>query len=283
MEALDCVEQQLEDFAEDVVDFDRITRNMEFKAVMTGKFARNSAIVTIHARDGGTEACDWCDMLSCMYMRWATDCGYAVGIQSQDMSKGAGISSISFKITGSYAYGFLEGENGLHRLVRISPFNAQGKRQTSFAAVQIDPVIKKEAQRPITQSELIWDYFIAPGPGDQHKDKTESGVRLSHIPSGVVVTCVTDRSQNTNKAGAMTLLVARLAKIQLDTEALEKAARHGTKPQVGFGSQIRSYFRHPKQRVTDARTGHQETNFQAILNGDIQSFIDAYLIWKAQQ
>lgn len=283
IEALDCVEQQIEDFSEDVVDFDRITRNMEFKATMTGKFARNSAIVTIHARDGGTEACDWTDMLSCMYIRWATDCGYAVSIQSQDMSKGAGISSMTIKITGSYVYGFLSGENGLHRLVRISPFNAQNKRQTSFAAVQVDPVLPKQVQSRITQSDLEWDFFRAPGPGGQKKNVTDSGVRLFHKPSGITVTCVTDRSQHANKETAIVMLVARLARRQEEKEAAEKAAQHGTKPTVGFGSQIRSYFKHPTQRVTDARTGHQSGSFQKVLGGGLQPFIDAYLIWKASQ
>lgn len=276
IDALDGMADHLEEFPEDLNDLKNIVDQLEFRAMMKAPNSKRSATVTIHSRDGGTEACDWASMLAAMYSKWATDRGYLVSIRSQHFGTEAGISSMSIEISGAYVYGYLAGEEGLHRLIRISPFNAQGKRQTSFAAVQVDPIVPV-TKSVINESDLEWDYFRAPGPGGQHKNKTESAVRLTHTPSGVTVTCVTDRSQTTNKEGARTLLAARLAKLQSEKEATAKAEKRGEQPVVGFGSQIRSYFRHPTQRVVDARTGHKSGNFQAVLNGEIQSFLDAFL------
>jgi peptide chain release factor 2 len=282
-EALDSMRDHLDGFSEDVLDFEKIIDSLEFKAMMSDKNARKSAILTIHARDGGMEACDWCDMLASMYTKWAVAQDFGIELVSRHSGKGnAGISSMCIEITGSYAYGYLSGENGLHRLVRRSPFNAQGKRQTSFASVQVDPVLPVKT-KIILESDLEWDFFIAPGPGGQHKNKTESGVRLTHKPTAVTVTCVTDRSQNTNKANARVMLAGRLARLQEEHDATTRATQRNEKPTVGFGSQIRSYFLHPKQRVIDARTGHKCGNFDAVLDGKLQPFLDAYLLWKAQQ
>ncbi len=279
VDVMDGMLDYLDEFPEDLNDLKNMVDRLEFRAMMQAPNSKRSATVTIHSRDGGTEACDWASMLAAMYSKWAADRGYLVSILSQHFGTEAGISSMSIEISGAYVYGYLAGEEGLHRLIRISPFNAQGKRQTSFAAVQVDPIVPA-TRSVINESDLEWDYFRAPGPGGQHKNKTESAVRLTHVPSGITVTCVTDRSQTTNKEGARMLLTARLAKLQSEKEAAKKAAKRGEQPVVGFGSQIRSYFRHPQQRVVDARTGHRSGNFQAVLGGEIQPFLEAFLTNK---
>ena len=193
----------------------------------------------------------------------------------------AGINSATIAVRGPMAYGYLKGESGIHRLVRISPFNAEGKRQTSFAAVDVSPEVSEQVDIEIRDDDVEEQVFRASGPGGQHVNKTSSAVRLIHMPTGIAVACQSERSQHKNRATAMKMLRARLARVEEEKREAEQAAKYNQMPKVGFGSQIRSYFLHPDQRVKDARTGYSETSFHNVLDGHIQEFLDAYLRYRA--
>jgi peptide chain release factor 2 len=195
----------------------------------------------------------------------------------------AGITSAVVAIRGPMAYGYLKGETGIHRLVRISPFNAEGKRQTSFAAVDVSPEVSDNIEIEIDEKDVREDVFRASGAGGQHVNKTSSAIRLTHEPTGIVVQCQNERSQHKNRAMAWKMLRARMLRLEEEKREAEQAARYQSKARVGFGSQIRSYFLHPDQRIKDARTGHAETSFHSVLDGDIQGFLDAYLRWRVGQ
>ncbi len=257
--------------------------DLELKSLLNGPHDSAGAIVTIHARDGGTDANDWAEMLLRMYTQWA-DCNeYSVSLLDRNDNDEAGINSATVVVRGPMAYGYLKGETGIHRLVRISPFNAEGKRQTSFAAVDVSPEVSESVEIEIDDKDVREDTFRASGAGGQHVNKTDSAIRLTHMPSGVVVQCQNERSQHKNRSTAWKMLRARLARLEDEKREAEQAEKYKNKARVGFGSQIRNYFLHPDQRVKDARTGHSEGNFHNVWDGNLQPFLDAYLRWRVAQ
>ncbi|EAQ79976.1 peptide chain release factor 2 (RF-2) [Blastopirellula marina DSM 3645] len=256
---------------------------LELKALLNGQHDACGALVSIHARDGGTDANDWAEMLLRMYSHWAAEHDYTVELIDRADNEEAGINSATFAVRGVMAYGYLKGESGMHRLVRISPFNSEGKRQTSFAAVDVSPEIPDSEEVEIDEEDVRIDTYRASGAGGQHVNKTDSAIRLTHLPTGVVVQCQNERSQHKNRAQAWKMLRSRIARIEEERREAEEAARYKTQAKVGFGSQIRNYFLHPDQRVKDARTGHYVGSFHAVMDGDIQGFLDAYLRWRVGQ
>jgi len=277
--------QEDDDLAAEVPgELDRLQQSlevMETKALLSGPFDANAAMLTINARDGGTDANDWAEMLLRMYLNWAKDHDCETELLDRQDNEQAGINSATIAIRGPMAYGYLKGESGIHRLVRISPFNAEGKRQTSFAAVDVSPEVSEQVAIEIPDDDLEEQVFRASGPGGQHVNKTSSAVRLIHKPTGIAVACQSERSQHKNRSTAMKMLRARLARVEEEKREAEQAAKYNQMPKVGFGSQIRSYFLHPDQRVKDSRTGHSDTSFHRVLDGDIQGFLDAYLRHRA--
>jgi peptide chain release factor 2 len=256
---------------------EKLLETLEIKALLDGPYDANCALLTINARDGGTDANDWAEMLLRMYLSWAEDGGYQVELLDRQDNEEAGINSATIAVRGPLAYGYLKGETGMHRLVRISPYNAEGKRQTSFAAVDVSPEVSDQINIDIRDEDVREDVFRASGAGGQHVNKTSSAIRLTHLPTGIVVQCQNERSQHKNRATALKMLRARLARLEEEKREAQQAAKYNRKPKVGFGSQIRSYFLHPEQRIKDARTGHLATNFHDVLDGHIQDFLDAYL------
>ena len=274
-----------EDLATEVPDdlrrIEQSVEVLETKALLSGPLDANPALLTINARDGGTDANDWAEMLLRMYLNWAKDHDCDTELLDRQDNEQAGINSATVAIRGPMAYGYLKGETGIHRLVRISPFNAEGKRQTSFAAVDVSPEVSEQVAIEIADDDLEEQVFRSSGPGGQHVNKTSSAVRLIHKPTGIAVACQSERSQHKNRATAMKMLRARLARIEEERREAEQAAKYNQMPKVGFGSQIRSYFLHPEQRVKDSRTGHSDTRFHNVLDGDIQGFLEAYLRFRA--
>jgi len=256
---------------------------LELKGLLSGPFDSKGAILTINARDGGTDANDWAEMLLRMYLHWAGKEGYTAELLDRQDNEEAGINSAAVAIRGPMAYGYLKGETGMHRLVRISPFNSEGKRQTSFAAVDVAPEISDSVEIELKDEDIREDVFRASGAGGQHVNKTSSAIRLTHIPTGIVVQCQNERSQHKNRATAIKMLRARLARVEEEKREAEQAAKYDAKAKTGFGSQIRNYFLHPDQRVKDARTGYYQGNFQSVLDGNIQGFLDAFLRWRVGQ
>ena len=265
------------------VEVDRLEKQLEkleLKSLLNGPNDACGAIMTIHARDGGTDANDWAEMLLRMYTQWATKNDYSVALFDRNENDEAGINSAAIAIRGPMAYGYLKGETGMHRLVRISPFNADGKRQTSFAAIDVSPEISDSIEIEINEKDVENDTYKASGAGGQHVNKTDSAVRLRHLPTGTVVECQNERSQHKNRAQAWKMLRARLARLEEEKREAEEAAKYKNKPRVGFGTQIRNYFQHPDQRVKDARTGFMMGDFQKVLDGEIQGFLDSVLEWR---
>jgi len=254
--------------------------DQELKTLLSGPFDSRGAIVTIHARDGGTDANDWAEMLLRMYIQWSAGQGYDAEILDRQDNDEAGINNASLAIRGPMAYGYLKGEMGQHRLVRISPFNSEGKRQTSFAAVDVSPEVSDDVEIEIQDKDVREDTYRASGAGGQHVNKTDSAVRLTHEPTGIVVQCQAERSQHKNRAAAYKMLRARMARVEEEKREAEQAAKYKDKARVGGGSQIRNYFLHPDQRVKDARTNMLIGNFQDVMDGNIQPFLDAYLRWR---
>jgi peptide chain release factor 2 len=215
-----------------------------------------------------------------MYLHWAQKNDYSAEILDRQDDIVAGIQSAALAIRGPMAYGYLKGETGMHRLVRISPFNAEGKRQTSFAAIDVSPEVSDAVEIELRDEDIREDVFRASGAGGQHVNKTSSAIRLTHNPTGIVVQCQNERSQHKNRATALKMLRARLARLEEEKREAEQAARYQGKAKTGFGSQIRNYFLHPDQRVKDVRTGYYVGNFQSVLDGNIEGFLDAYLRWR---
>lgn len=269
------------ELAQEVARVEPLLDDLELKSLLSGAHDAASAILTINARDGGTDANDWAEMLLRMYINWAQSRGYDIELLDRQDDAVAGIQSAAIAIRGPMAYGYLKGETGMHRLVRISPFNAEGKRQTSFAAVDVSPEINESVEIELRDEDIREDVFRASGAGGQHVNKTSSAIRLSHFPSGIVVQCQNERSQHKNRATALKMLRSRLARLEEERREAEVAAKYQQKAKTGFGSQIRNYFQHPDQRVKDQRTGHYEGNFQRVLDGDIQAFLDSFLQWRA--
>ena len=256
--------------------------NLELKSLLNGPHDQCGAIMTIYARDGGTDANDWAAMMLRMYSQWANQNDYEVVLIDRSDNDEAGINNATVAIRGPMAYGYLKGEQGMHRLVRISPFNSEGKRQTSFAAVDVAPEVSDSEEIEIDEKEVKTDTYRASGAGGQHVNKTDSAVRLTHKPTGIAVQCQSERSQHKNRAQAWKMLRAQIARLEDEKREAEEAAKYKDKARVGFGSQIRNYFLHPDQRVKDARTGYSMGDFNKVLDGQIQGFLDAFLNWRVK-
>lgn len=254
--------------------------DLELKSLLSGTHDNASAIMSFNAKDGGTDANDWAEMLLRMYINWGEKQGYSIEVLDRVDDAVAGIQSASIAIRGPLAYGYLKGETGVHRLVRISPFNSEAKRMTSFAAVDVSPELDDDKEIEIKPDDIREDTYTASGPGGQHVNKTQSAVRLTHLPTGIVAACQSERSQHSNRAKAYKMLAARLARLEEEKREAEINAKYKTQAKSGFGTQIRNYFQHPDQRVKDTRTGHYVGHFQSVLDGDIQGFLDSYLRWK---
>jgi peptide chain release factor 2 len=257
-----------------------ILEDAEFRSTLNQKEDEMNAVLTINAGAGGTEACDWSAMILRMYRMWAERNGFKVIDLFEQDGDSAGIKSASIEIRGDYAYGWLKGENGVHRLVRISPFNAQGKRQTSFTSVFVYPLIEgNEIEIIVNPDDIRWDVFRASGAGGQHVNRTESAVRVTHIPTGIVAECQADRSQHRNRDTAMTMLKSRLYQLELRKRQAEQDKIEAGKSKIEWGSQIRSYVLDDRW-VKDLRSGYKIHNPDTILNGDLNEFLKAYLMWE---
>jgi peptide chain release factor 2 len=267
----------------EVQRLEAIIEQLKLQALLNGTHDAAGAILTINARDGGTDANDWAEMLLRMYTQWAQKNGYSVELVDRQDNEEAGINNATITVRGPMAYGYLRGETGMHRLVRISPFNSEGKRQTSFAAVDVSPEISDSVEIEIDEADVREDTFRASGAGGQHVNKTSSAIRLTHMPTNIVVQCQNERSQHKNRALAWKMLRARLARVEEEKREAQEAAKYQQQAKTGFGSQIRNYFLHPDQRVKDARTKFQMGNFHTVLDGDIQGFLDSVLRWRAGQ
>lgn len=284
------VELAIEEDDESVLDevktnYKKLTsdlENMKLETLLSGKYDKNNAIITLHAGAGGTEAQDWCEMLYRMYTHWAERRGYSV--ETLDFLDGeeAGLKSITFLVEGLSAYGYAKCEKGVHRLVRISPFDSAARRHTSFASCEVMPEIDDDIEVDINPEDLRVDTYRSSGAGGQHINKTESAIRITHIPTGVVVTCQNERSQHKNRETAMKMLKSKLIEIA-EREQKEKIEDlKGVQMEIGWGSQIRSYVFHPYTMVKDHRTNYEVGNINAVMDGDIDGFINAYLIAKSR-
>jgi peptide chain release factor 2 len=265
-------------------EIDSIAAELEkrsFTAMLSGKYDRDPAILAIHAGAGGTDSQDWAAMLERMYLRWAEDSGFQAEILDITEGEEAGIKSVTISVDGEYAFGYLRSEKGVHRLVRLSPFDAAHRRHTSFALVEVLPQASMdEAEINIEPSDIKMDVFRSSGAGGQNVQKNATAVRLTHIPSGVVVTCQNERSQTQNREFAMRILRARLLELKQAEKEEERAVLRGEYTKAEWGSQIRSYVLHPYQMVKDHRTDHESGNTQAVLDGDLDEFMDAFLRQK---
>ena len=250
---------------------------LEFQLAFSGEYDSRNAILAIHAGAGGTESQDWAEMLMRMYLRWAERRGYATEVLEPSPGDEAGIKSTTITVTGDCAFGYLKSEHGVHRLVRLSPFDADHARHTSFALVEIMPEAESDVELDISPEDIKVDTFRSSGPGGQHMQKTSSAVRLTHLPTGLVVTCQSERSQHMNKDFAFKILRARLLEKEMEKREEEKARLKGKRIEAGWGNQIRSYVLHPYRMVKDHRTGHETGNTEAVLDGELDGFIDAYL------
>lgn len=270
------------DVIAEVERLEKILDDLELKALLSGPNDAAGALLTINARDGGTDANDWAEMLLRMYSAWAVDHDYKIELLDRQDNEEAGINHATIAVRGPMAYGYLKGEEGMHRLVRISPFNSEGKRQTSFAAVDVSPEIDDSIKIDIDEKDVREDVYRAGGAGGQHVNKTSSAVRLTHLPTSTVVQCQNERSQHQNRATAWKMLRAKMARIEEERREVEQADKYANQARTGFGSQIRNYFLHPDQRVKDARTGHYVGSFNAVMDGsELQGFLDSFLRWRA--
>ena len=258
-------------------DLERLTEDALFR----GEYDAGDAVVTIHAGTGGTDAQDWTEMLLRMYLRWAAGRSFAAELIEASPGEEAGLKSATFTVVGENAYGVLKAERGVHRLVRLSPFDQARRRHTSFAEVIVSPLVPETAAVEIDEADLRIDTYRASGAGGQHVNKTDSAVRITHLPTGIVVQCQNERSQLSNRNTALRILKSRIVELEQQRREAELAAERGARQDIGFGSQIRSYVLHPYQLVKDHRTGVEEGNAQAVLDGRLDDLIHAYLLAKA--
>ena len=269
----------IEEVEADYAKFKEKLENLQTKTLLSGEYDDQNAIITLHAGAGGTEACDWTSMLYRMYTRWADQHGFQVEVLDTLEGDEAGLKSVTFQINGENAYGLLKSEHGVHRLVRISPFNANAKRQTSFSSCEVMPDIEKDLDVEVRDDDIRIDTYRYSGAGGQHINKTSSAIRITHFPSGIVVTCQNERSQLQNKDKAMQMLKQKLFMLKEQENAEKEAEIRGEVMENGFGSQIRSYVLQPYTMVKDLRTGEESGNAQKVLDGDLDQFLRAYLRW----
>ena len=268
------IEEMLEQFKETL-------ENMRMKLLLSGEYDSNNAILRLNAGAGGTESCDWCSILYRMYCRWAESKGFKAHVLDFLDGEEAGIKSVTVQIDGENAYGYLRSEHGVHRLVRISPFNSAGKRQTSFVSCDVMPNIEEDIDIEVNPDDIRVDTYRSSGAGGQHINKTSSAIRITHFPTGIVVTCQNERSQFQNKEKAMQMLKAKLLMVKQEEQAAKAAGIRGDVKDIGWGSQIRSYVLQPYTMVKDHRTGEESGNVDAVLDGAIDNFIRAYLRWMS--
>ena len=268
------IEEMLEQFKETL-------ENMRMKLLLSGEYDSNNAILRLNAGAGGTESCDWCSILYRMYCRWAESKGFKAHVLDFLDGEEAGIKSVTVQIDGENAYGYLRSEHGVHRLVRISPFNSAGKRQTSFVSCDVMPNIEEDIDIEVNPDDIRVDTYRSSGAGGQHINKTSSAIRITHFPTGIVVTCQNERSQFQNKDKAMQMLKAKLLMVKQEEQAAKAAGIRGDVKEIGWGSQIRSYVLQPYTMVKDHRTGEESGNVDAVLDGAIDNFISAYLRWMS--
>ena len=267
--------------AEQLVPVEAELEHLQEDALFTGDYDAGDAILEIHAGTGGTDAQDWAEMLLRMYQRWTADRGFQTELLEASPGEEAGLKSATMAVRGENAYGTLKAERGVHRLVRLSPFDAAHRRHTAFAQVVVAPLLPDEAPIEIDENELRIDTYRATGAGGQHVNKTDSAVRITHVPTGIVVQCQNERSQSSNKATALRVLRSRLAELEEERREAELAKERGAAQDIGFGSQIRSYVLHPYQLVKDHRTDYEIGNAQSVLDGRLDGFVHAYLLAKA--
>ena len=263
-------------------EFVQTYEDIRMKTLLSGEYDRNNAIVSLHAGAGGTESCDWAAMLYRMYTRWADKKGFSVEVLDSLDGEEAGIKSITFQVNGENAYGYLKSEKGVHRLVRISPFNAAGKRQTSFVSCDVMPDIEEDVDVEIREEDIRIDTFRSSGAGGQHINKTSSAIRITHFPTGIVVQCQNERSQHMNKDKAMQMLKSKLLLLKQQEQAEKMSDIRGEVSDINFGNQIRSYVMQPYTMVKDHRTNAEISNVGAVMDGNIDPFINAYLSMDAE-
>jgi len=276
-ESDDSIEPEI---ASGIADLSAELDRLELRALFTGEHDERDAICEVHSGAGGTDAADWAQMLLRMFTRWAERRGFDVELDEVQPGTEAGISSATFVVKGRYAYGMLQGERGVHRLIRISPFDANARRQTAFASIDCVPALEAAEEPEIDEKDLRIDTYRSSGAGGQHVNVTDSAVRITHLPTGIVVSCQNERSQTQNKARAMQILAARLAERMREERADELAQISGEKRDVAFGSQIRTYTLAPYRLVKDERTRHETGNVDAVLDGDLDAFIESFLQWR---
>lgn len=265
------------DIEEELASFKETFENIRISTLLSGEYDKNNAILKLNAGAGGTESCDWCSMLYRMYTRWAERKGYSLEVIDYLDGDEAGIKSVTFQINGENAYGYLKSEKGVHRLVRISPFNAQGKRQTSFVSLDVMPDIEEDVDVEVKDEDIRIDTYRSSGAGGQHINKTSSAIRITHFPTGIVVTCQNERSQFQNKDKAMQMLKSKLYVLKQQEQAEKMSDIRGDIKDINFGNQIRSYVMQPYTMVKDHRTNAEISNVGSVMDGNIDPFINAYL------
>ena len=272
-----------EEVKKELNTFSNLLKEFELKLILNGDNDSNDAIITIHPGAGGTESQDWAEMLYRMYSMWAESKGFKFNVIDFQNGDEAGLKDCTVEISGDYAYGLLQAEIGIHRLVRISPFDSNSRRHTSFASVSVSPAVNDDIDIAINQKDLRVDTFRSSGAGGQHVNKTDSAIRITHIPSGIVTQCQTQRSQHKNKEQALKVLKSKLFQLEMEKQLLNKKELEGEKKDIGWGSQIRSYVFHPYNMIKDHRTKHEVGNIKSVMDGNIDDFIYSYLLDKMEK
>ena len=272
-----------EEVKKELNSFSNLLKEFELKLILNGDNDSNDAIITIHPGAGGTESQDWAEMLYRMYSMWAESKGFKFNVIDFQNGDEAGLKDCTVEISGDYAYGLLQAEIGIHRLVRISPFDSNSRRHTSFASVSVSPAVNEDIDIEINQKDLRIDTFRSSGAGGQHVNKTDSAIRITHMPSGIVTQCQTQRSQHKNKEQALKVLKSKLFQLEMEKQLLNKKELEGEKKDIGWGSQIRSYVFHPYNMIKDHRTKHEVGNIKSVMDGNIDDFIYSYLLDKMEK